>query len=688
MAKTAPIQASINTGEISPLMYGRVDFDKYKNALKLCLNHIPLVQGPVTRRPGTQFVAEVKNSALATRVLRFEFSTTQAYILEIGNLYIRIYRNHAQVVSGTPVEIVTPYLTADIFQLMVTQSADTLYIAHQNYAPRKITRTSDTSWSITKINFLDGPYLPANATATTFTVDSAGPGNVNLTASSIVGVNGGIGFQATDVGRAVRVKPPGFVTGWGTIVSITSTTVVVVNLIAPVTAGAATAAVNWRLGLWSDTSGYPGCVTFYEDRLAWGASVLMPQTVNMSVTSDYENHAPTDLTLAAGVVDSNAISFTLNSEDVQVIRWMTGDANGLLVGTVASEWVVAPSTLNEALTPTNVKATRMTNYGSAQISPIRAGYSSLFMQKSARKLRELTFVYVENRYHAPDLSVLSQHITQGGIKEMAFQQEPNSIIWMVRSDGILVGFTYERDQAVVAWHQHQLGGFSDALGTGAKVESVATIPAPDGTRDELWLVVQRYINGAVHRYIEVMTKMWERGDAQSSVVYVDCALTYNGVATSTITGLTQVPGETVTILADGATHPTRVVSNTGTITLARPASVVQVGYGYNSDGNTLRNDAGSANGTAQGKTQRKHRVCFRLHDSLGLSAGPNFNSLTRRIVRTTGDPLGVAVPLFSGDDTDTWEGDYSTDDEICWRFDQPLPGTMLAIMPQQDTFDR
>lgn len=146
MPLVAPAQTAMNTGELSPLMYGRVDFAKYKNAMGLCYNHVILTQGPVMRRPGTQFVVEVKDSAKAVRVYRFEFSTTQAYILEIGDLYIRICKDHGQVESGgSPVEITTTYTEAEIWDLKFTQSADTLYIAHPAHAPTKLTRSSHTS---------------------------------------------------------------------------------------------------------------------------------------------------------------------------------------------------------------------------------------------------------------------------------------------------------------------------------------------------------------------------------------------------------------------------------------------------------------------------------------------------------------------------------------------------------------
>lgn len=769
MPKASAIQANFNSGEFSPLLYGRVDFDAYKNALAMCLNQIPLVQGGLARRPGTYFAAEVKDSTKSTRAVRFEFSTTQAYIIEFGDLYMRFYRNNGPVLEtavnitaataanpvvitaaghgfsvdndveiasvggmvqlngrrfrvaattantfalkdlgGTDVDgsaftaytaggtasrvytLVTTYAAADLFQLKFTQSADVLYVAHPSYAQRKITRTAHTSWSINAISFLDGPYLIANSTATTFTCAATSGASVNVTASAVAGINGDTGFQTTDVGRPVRIKVSATNWGWGAIVARTSTTQIAVTFTAAV--GGTSATTNWRLGVWSDTTGYPGAVAFKEDRLTWGGSTGSPQRIDFSKTGDYENMAPS--ALDGAIADDNAISVTLNSNDVQFIRWMIDDEKGLLVGTVRGEWVVRPSNQNEALSPTNVKASLSTTHGSKNIQCVRAGKAVLYVQRAGRKVRELAYVYDVDGYRSPDMTVLAQHITRGGIVEISYQQEPQSLVWAVRADGTLLGFTYEREQKVLGWHRHVLGGFSDSGHTAdPMVESVACIPSADGTRDELWVIVKRYVNGRAVRYVEYLTQMWERDVVeQEDAFFADCGLTYDGTPVTTIRGLYHLAGETVQVLADGAAHVNCTVSSTGSITLARSSSVVQVGYAYNSDGQALRPEAGAADGTAQGKSQRSHRVVFRLHDTLGLQIGSNFNSsgtgkLTELTFRKSSDDTSTAVPLFSGDKGETWEGDYTSENYVCWRNSSLFPQTILAIMPQLHTQD-
>ncbi|MEK7062920.1 MAG: hypothetical protein AAB946_02695, partial [Patescibacteria group bacterium] len=258
--------------------------------------------------------------------------------------------------------------------------------------------------------------------------------------------------------------------------------------------------------------------------------------------------------------------------------------------------------------------------------------------------------------------------------------------------GVLIGLFYSKDDKVMGWHRHILGGWSDVGKTMyAKVESCCVIPSSDGSYDELWLVVQRYINGRVVRMNEFLTNMRQQGDPQDAAYCVDGGLTYNGTPTATITGLYHVAGETVQVLVDGATHPDVVVSATGTITLNYAASVVHVGYVYDSDGACLRFDVGSATGTAQGKVQRMHAVGFRLYETGGMQIGNGFENLTEIVFRTAADPLGEAVPLYTGDKGDenfSWDGDYERGALICWRFATPLPGTVVSIMPQLITQDR
>lgn len=683
MPKASPIQTNFTAGEFAPTLEGRVDLGKYGNACRRMVNMYPLLHGPAVRRAGTRFVAHAHDACSPSRLVPFEFSVTQAYVLEFADGVIRVFRDHGQVEAspGAPVEIASPYGAAELAGLRWAQSADVLYLTHPDHRPRTLTRASHTSWTLADFAFADGPWLAVNATATTIT-PSALSGSATLTASAAV-------FAAGDVGRLVRWKPGssgGW--GWGRITGFTSATQVSFAWVAAA-GGTAGASTQWRLGAWSETTGWPAVATFFQDRLCFAGAPGTPQRIDMSRTGDYHVFAPTD---ADGtVVDDHAVAVTLNANDVNVVRWLADDEKGLIAGTVGGEWLIRPSSLGEAITPANIQASRSTNFGSAAIAPVRIGKAILYVQRARRRLREHAFVFEDDGFRSPDVSLLATHLPPPGIVEMAFQQEPDSLVWLVRADGRLLGLTYAREQEVVGWHIHALGGFSDAGRTEpAAVESVACIPAPDGGRDELWLAVRRHIDGATVRTIEVMAAPLADDEPAADAFYVDCGASYRGAPATAIAGLAHLEGETVAVLADGATHPPRVVTD-GAIALERAASTVHVGLAYASVLETMNLEAGSATGTAQGKTKRLHRCAIRLHRSLGLAAGPAEGALdpvAPTQFRLPSTPMGTAPALFTGDADIAWPGGYETAGRVRIECRDPLPATVVAVMPQVVTQDR
>jgi hypothetical protein len=689
MPKASPALNAFNAGEWSPLLDGRQDLSKYAIALRRMRNFFPKVQGPAVRRPGTRFVSAVKDDGKAARLLPFEFSVEQAYIIEAGDAYFRFYRNNGLIEDGgAPVEIVSPYEEAHLPKLRFVQSADVLYLFHPDIVPQKLSRTSHVDWSIAPLDPSDGPYLPTNTTATTIAA-SAVSGSVTLTASSTTGINDGAGFKNTDIGRHIRIKS-GANWGWGRVTVWTSATQVTAAVQANL--GGTAATKDWRLGLWSDATGYPAVGTFFEDRLALGGVRKFPQRVDLSRTGDYENFAPTDPN--GTVVSDHALAFTLNANNVNAIRWLLDDEKALMIGTVGGEWPLRASNLNEALDAENPpQAKRSTVYGSADVAPVKAGNGILFVQRAGRKLMEQTFSFEDDGFRSSDLTELAEHITIGGLKEIAYQKEPDSVVWAVRGDGALLGMTYRREQDVVGWHQHVLGGRSDADGAPAAVESIAVIPASDGARDELWLVVRRHIGGQTKRYVEYMDAPLAEDSDQKNAFYVDSGLT--GAFESAeveLSGLGHLEGETVQILADGASHPDEVVVG-GKVTLDRAATVVHAGLAYDhlSELQTLELEAGSGDGTAQGKTKRLTNCTIRFHRSLGARTGPDVDSLDpvpELMFRDASTPMGTSSALFTGDSFVAWPGGYDTGGRITIVPVGPFPCTVVAIYPQVVTQDR
>lgn len=191
-----PIQSSFTRGELAPRLHGRVDIDHYRLGLASCENFLVLKQGGIIRRSGSKFVAEVKNSSALTRLIPFAFNETQAYAIEMGNLYVRFFALDGQVMSGgSPYEVTSPFTTAQAFEVDYAQSADVLYLTHEDHWIRTLTRSAETSWAFATFDFEDGPYLDVNTTTTTLTPAGTGHATVdhtaNNTASNIVSSSNG-----------------------------------------------------------------------------------------------------------------------------------------------------------------------------------------------------------------------------------------------------------------------------------------------------------------------------------------------------------------------------------------------------------------------------------------------------------------------------------------------------------------
>lgn len=444
-------------------------------------------------------------------------------------------------------EIATNYVAADVSKLKIAQANDVVYITHPSYFPTKLSRTAHTSWTLAAPTFKDGPYLAIPPLGTTLT-PSAASGAITLTANNITNINGGAGFRAGDVGRLIRVEENGTSGAWVAfqITGFTSTTVVSALLVggAATTLSDTTAKLTWRLGLWNSVDGYPTCTVFHENRLFFAGAGAAPQRLDGSCSGDYETFSPSGngsfqspsdgsvSAIGAGsvtVLDTNAVGGSLIANDVNVIRWMTSDERGLCLGTAGGEWIARPSNLQEAITPTNFNAKQASFYGSADVQAIQVVKASLFVQKASRKLREFQYYFDVDGFRATNLAVLAEHMTVGGITKLAYQSTPQSFVWMVRADGALPSMTYERDVDAfrAGWALSVLGGSSDSSGTQAKVESIAVIPSADGTRDELWVVCQRYVNGAVTRYIEYLTKFFDDEDSQEEAFFSDSGASYD-----------------------------------------------------------------------------------------------------------------------------------------------------------------
>ena len=814
MARVAVQLTNFTGGELSPRLDGRNDLAKYASGCATLENLIVYPHGSAARRSGTNFVAQVADSDNKSRLIPFEFSTTQTYMLEFSNLKIRVFKDNGSVLESNKTitaitkanpgvitsnshgyltgdeilitsivgmtelnnknflvvkidantfsltdkdgvainttnfttyssagtmnrvfEITTPYLTAELFDIKFAQSADVMYITHPSHQASKLSRTGHTSWSLDEVDFIKGPFLDPNITTTTLTPSSASTGSRNITASATTGINSGSGFLATDVGRQIH-----FNSGYATITSITSTTVVVATV--TIAFANANAITNWFLGAFSDTTGHPSCVTFFEQRLIFAATLNNPQTVYFSKSGDYENM---DANLGGTIADDDAIIYTIASNQVNAIRFLASTRT-LVIGTAGGEFAVSGGGDNNAVTPTNIMIKKQSNHGAANIDAISVGNATLFLQRARRKIRELAYNFDVDGYVAPDMTILAEHITEGGLTQLAYQQEPNQIIYGTREDGELIGLTYQREQQVTAWHRHVFGGrfgiatitvsdyanianktkltltksdgttvdFDSTTGTAgtnefktqtnnnttatnlknainahanftatvssavvtvtetlheatgyliirsfdktrltatsegkAVVESVAVIPTDD-KEYQTWVIVKRTINGITRRYVEYLNELDFDETDNSSFNFLDSALSYSGTPITNISGLQHLEGQVVSILADGATHPNKTVTD-GAVTLDRASKNVKIGLAFTSLLQTMRLDAGSQDGTSQGKTKRIYDITVRMYESIGIEVGPDLSQMERIPFRSSADLMDEGIPPFTGD---------------------------------------
>ncbi len=724
MARIQAQQYTFGGGEWSPEMYGRSDFAPSTTACRLVSNFVLLPQGPATRRPGTLFVKETKDSGSAV-LIPFIFSTDQAYALEFGDKYFRVFRDRGQP-EGAPIEIATPYVAADLADLYWTQSADILYLLHPKYRPRKIKRTSDINWTVEELDFEGGPFLPENIDETITITPSAATGTgITLTASSDI-------FEAEHVGALWKLRATDLsgVDNWQNGTSYTNARVVNESLFYTMTGGptssgnkapvheegkrsdggvdwafesgifgivritavasgtsatadvieriphptVSTGTTEWAEGAWSDKRGWPSVGVFHEERLWLGRTAHEPQTIWSTVVGGFgpDKELFNGSEKNGDVLADNAITRTLADDEVNAVRAMMS-ADPLRILTEGGEWVIEASSLGEALTPENVTAVKATSVGAAQVRPVKIDQQIYFVQRNKRRLHEMAYNIQADAFGSPDMTQLARHLGRAGFKRIAYQKQPWSIIWAVDEDGGLYGFTIRREEDVLGWQRHPLGG------TDVKVLSVAVTPETD--QDDVWLIVERTINGLTKRYVEVLSSEYRPVDAndKADAVFLDSAIQFDSAPTTGFAGAEHLAGETVGVWADGAILPDVTVAQDGTFTIARAASKVTVGLDYagKSALESLPLEPGNQGGASLGFPKAAHRLGVRFVDTLLARYGRPGAMLDAQF-RKTSDPLGSSGPLFTGVRTYGSPHGFEREEDLIVRF-EPVGAAPMTV---------
>lgn len=288
------------------------------------------------------------------------------------------------------------------------------------------------------------------------------------------------------------------------VTTVNSQTSAIVEVIKAVEQGSTS---NWKEGAWSNKQGYPRAVAAHDQRIIYGGTKLSPQTIWGSAVDDYEN-------FESGIEDSDSWSHSLISGQANDIQWIISQ-KALLIGTTGDEWVLSSGKEEATITPTNVRARRHSSNGSEMVKPILIDDSAIFAQRGGRVIREMAYSFDSDGYKTVELSLLAQHITGTGVKDMALQTQPDLILWCVTNDGRLLGLTYDKGQNVTAWHRHTTGNPATDTFESLAVQQV------EGKDDILWVSVRRFINGVFVRYIERLKPEGFFLDPQWELLYTD-----------------------------------------------------------------------------------------------------------------------------------------------------------------------
>jgi hypothetical protein len=617
----------------------------------------------------------------------------------------------------TPVEVVSPYTEAQLDDIHYVQSADTMFLFHPSHPVYRLVRYSNTIWKLSAVPWQVQPSEEkGDKPATTLTLSAAtvgtgrtataaaacfeasdvgrqitsGAGLATITAytsttvvtvtivdafasagpiasqswtltespkttltpsakdpegASITLTAGAAAFknsaQVTDIGKFVEIND-GLVeiTAFGSATSVTGT----IRTVLVSTTAAQSGGWALRSKVWNATDGYPRCGTLFEQRLICAGSSGYPQTLWGSRTGEYYN-------FSEGVDDSDGFSFTIASDQINPIEHLAS-TRILLPMTYGGEFSMMGGN-DSPITPTNVQIRSQTAYGVATTRPVRVANEIIFVTRGGERVRALGYRADIDSFNSPDVSVLSEHIPRGGIYEMAFAQEPDQVVWMVRGDGVLATMSIDRDQDVIGWARRTTDGL---------FESVASIP--NGDEDQVWVVVKRTIDGSDVRYVEYF----------DSDLNTDSAVTgtSGGAGTATWSGLDHLEGETVDVVADGVVMPQQIVT-AGAITIPRAANAVEIGLHYESEIETLEPEVQAPNGTSAGTAMSIHEAYVRFYQTQGATV----QGETLPFRQFGAGILNAAVEPFTGDKEVSMLGDNKT---IVIQQTQPLPWQVLAVI--------
>jgi hypothetical protein len=702
---------NFSAGEFSPELEGRADIEKFNSSVKLAKNVVVLKQGGATGRPAMQFLGAVKDNNYSTRVVPFIYNRSDSYILEFGNLYMRVWKNGARVGSY---ELTTPLTALEVANMDFSQGGDSMIITVGTRHPQRLRRFADDQWEIS-----DAPFVPPAlgeigerpAVALTLSASTIGAGRTATAASAA--------FLASDVGRTIS---SGVGTALITAYTDTQNVTITIQTAFPSTSLASEAwvigespmttltpsadspvgaactltlsAAGWRAG---DASGYVevngGLVKvtqFTSDTVLQGTIVreltsvtgavgdswalLLPlwnafdgypetctfyqQRLWFGNTARYPqsiwgSRSALYFDFTPGTLDDSAVYKSAASDEINPIQFLCSGKSLVMLGYGAE--FEGKGGIEKPVTQLNMQINVESEWGAAAVRPVTVGKEIIFAERTATALRSLFPAQVDG-YESMDVSVYSEHLLRAGVKFITFEKRPYSVLWVGTNDGKLHAFTYNREQNTLAWCSGETDG---------EVEWGATVP--EGAGDRTYISVRRVVGSNYVRFIERLNWDIERGRFDSMI---------ESTGGGNVWACAHLIGRTVDVVADGVYLGPHVVNGAGNVVLSRDASTVARGLPVESKLTLRAPEVGTGSGTSQGQAQSTNRVWVRLLRSVGLKV----NGTAVPFRRLGASVLDQQVAEFTGLKEITTGGWAKGESDLDLVQDQGMPWTVLAVI--------
>ena len=680
MAALLTLQSAFTGGELAPSLSARVDFNKFGQGCRLLKNFKIQPHGGAVKRPGFLLLDALPGEAA---LIGFVFNQDQAYCLAFGEKWLRVFTADGVVLNrfNQPYQIATPYTLEQAKRLSVAQSADVLFIASEGVAPQKLKRLNHDEWEFETISFeppLAAPVglnvsSPGGSTPYTYYVTAldqdgkeselsvgfkvSGPPSNNWTAGQTITLT----WMPVPGAEEYRVYKSSFGgrPGFMAIVGDGELSYRDYNVSPSLSEGPPKYEDPFPDG------DYPRAVSFFEQRLVFASTPKRPQTIWMSKSGDYTNFAAYTPQMADSPWEGTVVSPTMS----QVV-WMA-PLRSLVVGATMVEWEI--SSTQGPFSASTAKSTPQSYNGSDRLPAIIIGDTILHIARSGAQVRDLKYAFDADAYGGTDRSILASHLLEKErILDWTYQQHPDSVVWMVRSDGLLLGMTFQAEHDVIAWHRQVTDGSFHAV-----------CSVPNGHNDVLYAVVKREVKGASRWFMERLADRYIDGD-YSLNSFLDCSVIYDrpGEEVERLSGLEHLEGKTVGILSRGAVEAPRVVEG-GAVVLDKPSDRIIVGLPYSAEMETMPLEIVGQQGASVGRKKVINAVNIRVHETVGAEVGVYTDEMETIKWRST-EPYGVAPRPFSGDKRAVVGAPALNVVTVKIRSADPTPMTVLAVMAEVD----